>query len=125
MGGLIYNFDGSNYFISSSSYGMIFIINLDVMEQVGDMRTFDNCNFYNIVKWNEKYLLILDSYFGRIDVMDFDNFKIKSMMAFPEFKSSKYMKKVVHPVYGEALLVIGIDFKINLYVNRSITKLND
>ena len=125
MGGLVYNFKGKDYFISSSTFGGILIIDLETMEQVGEMKIFDQFNFYNIIKWNERYLLILDSQNQRIAVMDLNDYKIKNKIACPELYHPRYMKKVIHPVYGEALLIVGIDYKIDLYTNRNITNFLD
>ena len=125
LGGLIYNFNNYDYYICSNTNGTFVIINLEIMEQVGDDIKFDGLHFYNVVEWNEKYLLFLDPYNRRVNVLDINDHKIKSKMVFPELKYPRYMKKVIHPIYGEALLAIGVDFKINLYVNRSITKFND
>ena len=124
-GGLIYNFNNYDYYICSKTNGTLMIINLEIMEQVGDDRKFDGVSFYNIVKWNEKYLLFLDSYNRKVNVLDLNDHKIKSKMVFPELKYPRYMKKVIHPIYGEALLIIGVDFKIKLYINKTITKFKD
>ena len=35
------------------------------------------------------------------------------------------MKKVINPIYGEALLIVSIDYKIDLYPNRYITNFKD
>ena len=32
----------------------------------------------------------------------------------------KFIKKVNHPVYGESLLSIGVDWRIKLWVNRNV-----
>jgi hypothetical protein len=34
----------------------------------------------------------------------------------------RFIKKVMHPKYGESLLSVGIDWTIKLFVNRNIIK---
>lgn len=34
----------------------------------------------------------------------------------------RFIKKIEHPIYGESILSVGIDWKIRLFVNRNITK---
>ena len=125
LGGLVYNFHGKNYFMSSSTFGGILIINLETMEQVGELKIFNGFNFYNIIKWNERYILILDSANKRIAVMDLNDYKIKNKLAFPELNCPRYIKKVIHQIYGEALIIITMDCKLNLYTNRYITNFKD
>ena len=122
MYGLIYKYDGKDYFISSCTYGGILIIDLENMQQKGEMKIFDGCNLYNIVQWNEKYLLLLDSKNNKILVMDLKDNRIISKMAFKELYCPRYMKKVIHPVYGEALLTVDINYNLNLFIHEKITK---
>ena len=60
------------------------IIDLETMKQVEGMKIFNDFNFYNIVKWNERYILILDSKNKRIAVMDLNDYKIKNKLVFQE-----------------------------------------
>ena len=122
MYGLIYKYDGKDYFISSCTYGGILIIDLENMQQKGEMKIFDGCNLYNIVQWNEKYLLLLDSEKKKILVMDLKDNRIISKTAFKELYHPRYMKKVIHPVYGEAILTVDISWNINLFTHGKITK---
>ena len=125
LGGLVYNYNKKDYFMSTSNHGGVLIIDLKNMQLVGDIIKFDKCNFYNPVKWNEKYMLILDSYNKTINVIDLLYKKLVSKMVFLELEGVRYMKKVIHPIYGEALLIIGVDYKINLLTSRSINKFKD
>ena len=34
----------------------------------------------------------------------------------------RFIRKVDHPVYGESILSVGIDWKVKLYTNRNIIK---
>ena len=125
LGGLIYNYDGREFFIALSTFGGVLKIDLETMEQAGELQTFEECNFYNPVQWNERYLLFIDSFQRRIAVMDLRDNKIKSKMVFPELDCPRYMKKVNHPVYGEALLVVTLDRKIHLFTTRRITSFKE
>ena len=51
-----------------------------------------------------------------------DNYKIKSKVLCPEFFFDRFIKKVDHPLYGESILSVGIDWKIKLFVNRNISR---
>ena len=35
---------------------------------------------------------------------------------------NRFIRKVDHPVYGESILSVGIDWKVKLYTNRNIIK---
>ena len=122
MGGLVYKYNGKDYFISSCTTGGILIIDLEDMQILGKMKIFDDCNLYNIVQWDEKYLLLLDSKNNKILVMDLKDNRIISKMAFKELYCPRYMKKVIHPVYGEALLTVDINYNLNLFIHEKITK---
>ena len=34
----------------------------------------------------------------------------------------RFIRKVYHPIYGESILSVGIDWKIKLFTNRNIIK---
>ena len=81
--------------------------------------------FYNFVKWNENIILLYDAFQRRIFVLDTNTegnqpYKIISKVLCPEMFYDKFIKKVNHPVYGESLLSIGVDWRIKLWVNRNV-----
>ena len=120
LAGTIYTIGETYFFMSSSTFGGILNINLDKMETVGQFPDFNKSNFYNIVQWNEKYLLFVNSAFKKIEVMGLNDYNIKSQMVFPDFVALRYIKKCIHPVYGECLLAITMDCKLYLLCNRNI-----
>ena len=77
----------------------------------------------NIVKWNEKYLLTIDVHKKRILIISLDIYKIVCSIVIPQiFSHERYVKKLIHPLYGESLISIGNDYKIKLYVNNFFDK---
>ena len=51
-----------------------------------------------------------------------DGYKIKSKGLCPEMYFDRFIKKVDHPIYGESVMSVGIDWKIRLFVNRDIKR---
>ena len=59
----------------------------------------------------------------RILVLDTDNdYNIVSKVLCPEMYFDRFIRKVYHPIYGESILSVGIDWKIKLFTNRNIIK---
>ena len=111
-----------NYLITSATYGLIKVIDLDTKAELYNY-TYDEVFFYCFVKWNDQYVLLNDCLQRRILVLDInDKFNIKSKVLCPKMYFDRFMKKVDHPLYGESILTVGIDWKIKLFINRNIRR---
>ena len=119
MGGIIFKFQGKDFLAVSATYGLIQICNLE-HKQVFTKIKLNDVFLYSFVKWNDKYLLINDSKNNSILVFDMNknNFEIKKKIECPDMKYERFIKKVEHPVYGESIISIGIEFKLKLYINE-------
>ena len=60
----------------------------------------------------------------RVLIICLDNYQIISSINIKEiFSHERFVKKVMHPLYGEALISIGNDYKIKLYSNINYNKI--
>ena len=122
LGGIVFKNNDRDMFAFSASYGLIQIIDLENKNIVKTIQ-LKNVQLYSFVRWNERYLLINDCLQRRIIVIDvLDDYKIKSKVLCPEQNFDRFIKKINHPLYGESILSIGIDWKIKLFVNRDVMK---
>ena len=115
MGSIVYTRNNIDYLCFSSQFGLIIIydlLNRNIVKRI----EIENAFLINIVKWNHKYLLTIDDNKKSIIVIDLYNNKIISLIKIPEiFSHERYLRKVIHPLYGESLISIGNDWKIKLY----------
>ena len=122
LGGIVFKNNDRDLFAFSSSYGLIKIIDLENKTSVKSIQ-LEKVQLYSFVRWNERYLLINDCLQRRIIVIDvLDDYKIKSKVLCPEMNFDRFIKKIEHPIYGESILSIGIDWRIKLFVTRDIMK---
>ena len=122
LGGMVYKNKGKDYLITSATYGLIKIIDLQTRTESKSI-TFEDVFLYSFVRWNDQYILLNDALQRRILVIDMDDdYKIKSKVLCPEMYFERFIRKVDHPIYGESILCVGIDWKIKLFVNRNITR---
>ena len=118
---MVYKNKDKDYLITSATYGLIKVIDLQAKKDIKTI-TFEDVFLYSFVKWNDRYLLVNDCLQRRILVLDIDDFTVKSKVLCPEMYFDRFIKKVEHPLYGESIMSVGIDWKIKLFVNRNITK---
>ena len=53
-------------------------------------------------------------------MIDSNNNKIINSVEIKEiFSYERFIKKVKHPLYGEALISVGNDYKIKLFINKN------
>ena len=124
LGGMVYQHNGKDLCITSATYGLIKIIDLKEKKEFRPQIQLEDVFLYSFVKWNDQYILVNDCLQRRVLVLDMnDDYKIKSKVLCPEFFFDRFIKKVDHPVYGESILSVGIDWKIKLFVNRNIIRL--
>ena len=115
MGGIVIKNKGKDFLVVSSSYGLVQIYHLEYKE-VFIKLDLENTFLYSFVKWNDNYLLLNDCLNKTILVLDTnDSFQVKKKIECPELNNDRFIKKVDHPLYGECILSIGIDWKIKLF----------
>ena len=119
MGGIVFKNNGRDLLAVSATYGLIQIYNLEYKE-VFIKFEFENVFLYSFVKWNDNYLLINDCSNKSILILDMkDSFQIKKEIKCPEMYFDRFIKKVEHPLYGESILSVGIDWKIRIFINEN------
>ena len=122
LGSVVYSRNNKDYLAFSSTFGLIIIYDLLNKVQI-EKFILNNSFLVNIVKWNEKYLLTIDVNKKRILIISLDIYKIVCSIVIPQiFSHERYVKKLIHPLYGESLISIGNDYKIKLYVNNFFDK---
>ena len=122
LGGMVFKNKDQDLLITSATYGLIKVIDLVQKKEIHSF-TLEDVFFYSFIRWNDHYILLNDCLQRRILVLDMeDNYKIKSKVLCPEFFFDRFIKKVDHPLYGESILSVGIDWKIKLFVNRNISR---
>ena len=71
---------------------------------------------YNIIQWNQKYAIISGGSSKKILFFDLEKFEIIGHINTNHHSNVNCVKKINHPLYGEALLSSGNDHKIKLYI---------
>ena len=69
--------------------------------------------------WNSKYILAASSD-KSFKILDFENGELVASVSGQHYNSLCSIKKIMHPLYGEALLTGSIDGTIKLWVNKSL-----
>lgn len=123
LGSIVYTRNNKDYLCFSSTMGLIYIYDL-LNKNAAKKFEINQSYLINIVKWNEKYLITIDCNRRRILIICLDNYQIISSINIKEiFSHERFVKKVMHPLYGEALISIGNDYKIKLYSNINYNKI--
>ena len=114
--GFIYSIENKkNYLCCSTSNGCIIIwdlINKTIMKNI----IFSKLELYNIIQWNQKYAIISGGSSKKILLFDLEKYEIISLINTNHHSNVNCVKKINHPLYGEALLSSGNDHKIKLYI---------
>ena len=119
LGSIVYKRDNKDYLAFSSTFGLIIIYDLLNKTQIKTIK-LDKSYLINIVKWNEKYLLTIDINKKAILIICLKNNKIVMSIEISQlFSHERYVKKLIHPLYGESLISIGNDYKIKLCINKN------
>ena len=117
ISGLVFTNEERNLLAVSATYGLIIIYDLE-QKKIMLKIMIDNVFLYNFIKWNDNYLFVLDSLNKKIinfNIKD-NEFKHEDEIELPELYYDRFIKKVNHPIYGESLITVGIDWKIKLFV---------
>ncbi len=119
--GKVFKNKGRDIFVWAASYGLIKFVDLATKTEVKSLEMTDDVHLCGFVRWNDHYLLLNDCAQRRVIVFDMDdNYNVNSKVLCPEMHFEKFIKKVQHPLYGDALLSEGIDWKIKLFISRNL-----
>ena len=117
LSGLVFTNGERDLLAVSATFGLITIYDLE-QKKIMLKIIIDNVFLYNFIKWDDNYLFVLDCSNKKIisfNIKD-NEFKQEDEIQLPELYYDKFIQKVNHPIYGESLVSIGIDWKIKLFV---------
>ena len=66
-------------------------------------------------KWNNKYIIVADYWNKSFKVIELENYKIIANIKGEHTEEVVCVKKIYHPIYGEALLTGAMDKTIKLW----------
>lgn len=121
--GFIYRKKNEDFLITSSSSGIISILNLEAQKIVSHIYLYNNFSVYRInisyiLQWSDRYLIACEYYnkgFKIIDINNLDKLKIITSLNEKHTGGVLFAKKFYHPIYGESLLTSGKDDTIILW----------
>ena len=114
MNGFINYISNDEYLYTCSMNGFINI--WDLHQKILINSIFINNNFLSqILQWNENYIIIINGNKNDISVMDLQSGIIISKLFGRHEKGIMNIKKVVHPIYGESLLSVGLEGSIFIW----------
>jgi WD40 repeat protein len=103
----------------ASNFGLIIIydlINKKIFQEIKIL----NAYLINVIKWNENIFITINANKKTILLIDANNNKVINSVEVKEiFGHERFIRKVRHPLYGEALISVGNDYKIKLYINKN------
>ena len=124
-GGIVYKINDKDFLAISACSGIILIF--DLAEKKFEKKIeIKGVHLFSFIKWNENYLMVMDTRNKKIIIMDMiNNYKIVSRNYLPELGIGAFMKKLIHPLYGESILISGKDWTIKLFTLKNVTKIVD
>lgn len=120
LGGFAYTKGENDYLMVSSTRGDVNIWNLLKKIHLKTIK-FGNACLFNLVRWNENCMIILNSSYKQLEIIDLNNFEVISEVYCSEFDREKYIKKAIHPLYGECLISISPGYTLKLWSTRNVT----
>ena len=103
-----------DYLFVNSIEKFIYIYNLNQKILVNSINV-GGWSLYNIVQWNDQYILAIDSYEKLLKIIDINQGKAITCYTNIHSIGITSIKKIVHPIYGESILTSGKDNKIKLW----------
>ena len=113
--GFIFNKDNNDYLCCSSYNGYINIWDL-YNKKIFKIININQCELAHIIEWNNKYIIVADISNKSFKIIDIEENKIICDIKGQHKKELICIKKIYHPLYGEALLSAGGDYKIKLWI---------
>ena len=114
LSGFIYNSDNKDYLCSSSYNGYIHLWDL-FNKSIYKIISTNDCVLCNIIQWNNKYSIVADYDNKSFKIIDFEKGQVVKDIKGEHTDKVPCVKKLYHPLYGEALLSAGQDNTIKLW----------
>ena len=119
---LVYYTNNKSFLIIVSNFGLIIIydlLNKNIMKEI----KIEKAYLINVIKWNDNFCVTINANKKSIILVDMNCYKIINSVEIKEiFGHERFLRKVRHPIYGEALISIGNDYKIKLYIDNNYKK---
>jgi len=112
--GFAYSEEENDYLCTSAQNGYINIWDLYEKKLFKVIRT-NQCQLLHIIQWNNKYIIVADSLNKSFKIIDLKIDKAISNIGGKHTGNVICVKKVNHPIYGEALLTSGYDKTLKLW----------
>ena len=112
--GFVYSEEENDYLCTSAQNGYINIWDLYEKKLFKVIRT-NQCQLLHIIQWNNKYIIVADSLNKSFKIIDLKIDKAISNIGGKHTGNVICVKKVNHPIYGEALLTSGYDKTLKLW----------
>ena len=104
--GFIYNKNNKDYLCCCSTNGYINIWDLYNKIPV-KIFYFNNYYFTDVIQWNDKYIIVIDSSNNNCGIIIIDKEKEKMISNIKSKDDFWCIKKIYHPNYGESLITSG------------------
>ena len=116
---LIYNKDNKDLLLITSNFGLVIIYDL-INKKIFKEIKIPNSYLINVIKWNDNIFVTINANKQSILLIDSTYNKIINSVEIKEiFSHERFIRKVKHPLYGEALISVGNDYKIKLFINKN------
>ena len=102
------------YLYSSSKNGFINIWDLDNKIMVNNINITGSI-LCHIIPWDEKYAIVANYNGKSFKVINLDTLSVENDIGDSHIKEVKSIKKIRHPILGDALLTAGNDNTIKLW----------
>ena len=109
----IYNKNKIDYLCTCTENGFIHIWDLDHKNIFQIIQL--GCWLITIVDWNDKYSIVCNGTNNNCIIIDMETFAITGKINSNHKNSLIYIKKIMHPTFGESLLTAGRDKVLNLF----------
>ena len=115
LSGFIYQKENIDYLVTSSYNGYINIWDL-YEKKINKVINTNECVLCHIIEWNNKYSIVADYNNKSFKIIDIEEGKLVKDIGGQHTDKVACVKKINHPVYGEALLTAGQDHTIKLWI---------
>ena len=116
--GFIYDKNNNDCLCCSSKDGYIDIWDLckkSIFKTIETNFGFNLFNLYHIIQWNDDYIIVATYYNKTFKIIDINTNEIFSNIKVQHTGNVKYIKKILHPTYGESLLSVDSEKTIKLW----------
>ena len=112
--GFIYEKNGKDYLVSCSYNGRVDVWNL-FDKKLEIYLAISNTRLYSINNWNKNFFIVGDFNKGELIIIELNSFKIVTKIHNKNIKNMISLKKIMHPLHDDSLLILTNDGNIYLW----------